>query len=172
MSSSTVVSAPGKVLLAGGYLVLDPTYSGVVVSTSSRFYTVVTQEHDRGNAPIQIRVRSPQFVNASWTYRVHLGDSNIHLEQLVDGSVLSRLLTYNGPNQNVDRTMDFSSNPQTLSKNKFVQLALERTLLLALEYQGAAHLRYTLKSLEITILGDNDFYSQRAQVTARRSSLF
>lgn len=41
MAPTTVVSAPGKVLVAGGYLVLDPTYSGVVVSTSSRFYTVV-----------------------------------------------------------------------------------------------------------------------------------
>ncbi|THH07989.1 hypothetical protein EW145_g3017 [Phellinidium pouzarii] len=33
----TVVSASGKVLLAGGYLVLDQKYSGTVVSTSSRF---------------------------------------------------------------------------------------------------------------------------------------
>jgi phosphomevalonate kinase len=66
-SSSTmsplVVSAPGKVLLAGGYLVLDPAYSGVVVSTSSRFYTVVSP----GNAG-RIIVRSPQFINAAWSY--------------------------------------------------------------------------------------------------------
>jgi phosphomevalonate kinase len=34
----TVVSAPGKVLVAGGYLVLDPAYSGLVIATSSRFY--------------------------------------------------------------------------------------------------------------------------------------
>jgi len=61
--SSLVVSAPGKVLLAGGYLVLDPAYSGVVVSTSSRFYTVITQAKTN-----RIIVRSPQFVNASWSY--------------------------------------------------------------------------------------------------------
>lgn len=61
--SSLIVSAPGKVLLAGGYLVLDPAYSGVVVSTSSRFYTVISP----GNAG-QIVVRSPQFINATWTY--------------------------------------------------------------------------------------------------------
>jgi hypothetical protein len=61
--SSLVISAPGKVLVAGGYLVLDPAYSGVVVSTSSRFYTAITP----GNTNC-ILVRSPQFVNATWSY--------------------------------------------------------------------------------------------------------
>jgi phosphomevalonate kinase len=61
--ASIVVSAPGKVLLAGGYLVLDPAYSGVVVSTSSRFYSVISRgTHGR------IAVSSPQFINASWSY--------------------------------------------------------------------------------------------------------
>lgn len=65
----TVVSAPGKVLVAGGYLVLDPKYSGIVVSTSSRFYTVV--QSARGTQ-CQIRVRSPQFQLATWLYSVDL----------------------------------------------------------------------------------------------------
>ena len=85
--STTVVSAPGKVLLAGGYLVLDPQYSGVVVSTSSRFYTVVAsaihEPPERGKHQIQIRVRSPQFVNATWTYGVSVGGTAVHLEQVV-----------------------------------------------------------------------------------------
>ena len=64
---STVVSCPGKVLLAGGYLVLDRAYSGLVVATASRFYTVV-----EGAAAGQARVivRSPQFDNAVWAYDV------------------------------------------------------------------------------------------------------
>ncbi len=53
--SETVVSASGKVLAAGGYLVLDPKYSGLVVSTSSRFYTCIR----RGSASQQIVVKSP-----------------------------------------------------------------------------------------------------------------
>jgi phosphomevalonate kinase len=61
--SSLVISAPGKVLIAGGYLVLDPAYSGVVASTSSRFYTAITP----GNANC-IVVRSPQFIDATWSY--------------------------------------------------------------------------------------------------------
>ena len=64
----TVVSASGKVLLAGGYLVLDQKYSGVVVSTSSRFYTMV--ESTASGKAGMIVVRSPQFVDAEWAYRV------------------------------------------------------------------------------------------------------
>lgn len=65
---TTTVSSPGKVLIAGGYLVLDPSYSGVVVSTSSRFYTVIQDEPSLG--PNHIRVRSPQFTEATWDYTV------------------------------------------------------------------------------------------------------
>lgn len=68
MSTPTIVSAPGKVLIAGGYLVLDPAFSGVVVSTSSRFYTTI-QEHTTPS----IRVRSPQFLNATWEYSASIG---------------------------------------------------------------------------------------------------
>ena len=65
----TVVSAPGKVLLAGGYLVLDPKYSGLIVSTSARFYCVAkSSDRQRCN----VRVRSPQFLDAEWNYSVVL----------------------------------------------------------------------------------------------------
>lgn len=66
MVHTTVISAPGKVLVAGGYLVLDPAYSGVVVSTSSRFYTAIRDQPSL--KPATVRVRSPQFVNATWSY--------------------------------------------------------------------------------------------------------
>lgn len=87
MSSPTVISSPGKVLLAGGYLVLDPAYSGVVVSTSSRFYTAIgtLPQPARAEGPIQIRVRSPQFVNASWLYLVDFaGPSGVRVEPVAD----------------------------------------------------------------------------------------
>ena len=66
-----VISAPGKVLIAGGYLVLDPRYPGLVVSTSSRFYTVIRQS---GKASF-IQVRSPQFINAEWEAEVTVQDN-------------------------------------------------------------------------------------------------
>ena len=73
MLRTTVISAPGKVLIAGGYLVLDPAYSGVVVSTSSRFYTALRDEPSL--KPNTIRVRSPQFIDATWQYSAVLEPS-------------------------------------------------------------------------------------------------
>jgi phosphomevalonate kinase len=136
--SSLVVSAPGKVLLAGGYLVLDPAYSGVVVSTSSRFYTVIS----RGN-PGRIIVRSPQFINSTWTY-----NWSISPPTPLPSVLVSQL-------ESADA-----------STNKFVQLALQKTLSLALEKRGPAELGLALGAgLDITIVGDNDFYSQQDQAS-------
>ena len=41
-SDETVVSTPGKVLITGGYLVLDPSNSGLVLTVSARFYSRVS----------------------------------------------------------------------------------------------------------------------------------
>jgi hypothetical protein len=50
-------------------------------------------------------------------------------------------------------------------RNKFVYLALQSTLSVAAELKGAAAVKSVLsEGLDITIVGDNDFYSQRAQV--------
>ncbi|QRW21431.1 phosphomevalonate kinase-like protein [Rhizoctonia solani] len=79
---ATVVSAPGKVLIAGGYLVLDHRYPGLVVSTSSRFYTVVQPASRSG----KIIVNSPQFENAIWAYDVKLEGDGIRIEQVEDAT--------------------------------------------------------------------------------------
>lgn len=42
-TSSTAVSAPGKVLFTGGYLVLDRGYSGTVFSLDARIHVIVNQ---------------------------------------------------------------------------------------------------------------------------------
>lgn len=65
----TAVSAPGKVLLAGGYLVLDRAYTALVFGLSARVH-VVAQDVDStsGNAPSEITVESPQFRDALWRY--------------------------------------------------------------------------------------------------------
>ncbi|KAH7913148.1 ribosomal protein S5 domain 2-type protein [Hygrophoropsis aurantiaca] len=136
--SATIVSSPGKVLAAGGYLVLDRAYSGIVISTSSRFYAVV-----QGGSPSHanvIVVRSPQFIQAEWRYSVSFENDRVHVERLED------------------------SNAQ---KNKFVHLALQHTLALALEIHGGVKsiLEQVLQNgLDIAVVGDNDFYSQRAKL--------
>jgi phosphomevalonate kinase len=62
----TAVSAPGKVLLAGGYLVLDRAYTGLVFGLSARIHVVV-RDGDTNSSP-EIVVQSPQFREASWAY--------------------------------------------------------------------------------------------------------
>lgn len=78
MSDPVVVSCPGKVLLAGGYLVLDRNRQGFVISTPSRFYTVVrersnsniqaTEQAKEGEERVKLSVRSPQFDDGLWEY--------------------------------------------------------------------------------------------------------
>lgn len=75
MTHTTVSSCPGKVLLAGGYLVLDPNHHGFVLSTPSRFYTVVQSDASSSNSDstdgkqnIKVAVKSPQFLDGLWVY--------------------------------------------------------------------------------------------------------
>lgn len=96
MARSTTVSCPGKVLIAGGYLVLEPENGGLVVATASRFYTVVRDAPEPAAGPssgpttssrdIRIKVNSPQFVEATWIYTVRVEHSNsFALSQVQDG---------------------------------------------------------------------------------------
>lgn len=84
-STPTAVSAPGKVLLAGGYLVLDRQYTGLVLGLSARI-NVVAQEikTSQGVQLSEIIVESPQFLEAQWRYGYHLAPENggIKLTQL------------------------------------------------------------------------------------------
>ncbi|CAI2170126.1 17748_t:CDS:2 [Funneliformis geosporum] len=116
----TAVSAPGKVLLAGGYLVLNRKYNGIVIGTSARFYTII---YSGKNGFGEITVHSPQFNDGEWNYRVteSLGDSfSCELEPIIN-------------------------------KHKFQAIFA--------------------KGLDIYIIGNNDFYSQREQLKKRNLPL-
>lgn len=80
--TATVVSCPGKVLVAGGFLVLDPQHQGFVISTASRFYTVVSPAPLPGDSPdsFRVTVKSPQFVDASWDYCARRVDGEWRVE--------------------------------------------------------------------------------------------
>lgn len=76
-SSTVAVSAPGKVLLAGGYLVLDQAHKAVVLGLSARISVVAAPiVTSPGVQLTEIVVTSPQFLNAEWRYGFHLMDDD------------------------------------------------------------------------------------------------
>ncbi|GAA5991008.1 hypothetical protein JCM10908_006497 [Rhodotorula pacifica] len=136
---STVASCPGKVLLAGGYLVLDRKHQGFVVSTPSRFYTFVRNADDRTEQEARsgakegesfgIKVVSPQFDDGRWDFVAKREQGEWSVEPVErDGS----------------------------STNNFVHLSLQATLQLA----SVVNANLSCAPLEITIVGSNDFYTQ------------
>ncbi|EZF74579.1 hypothetical protein H105_03717, partial [Trichophyton soudanense CBS 452.61] len=117
-ATETAVSAPGKVLLAGGYLVLDRDYTGTVCALDARIHVVVQQQsvkrrpsaaetQTEGHAQLNsgqaaadgavgaaeippatvsggaqeeavqdtVTVKSPQFVDAVWKYKIQRSDN-------------------------------------------------------------------------------------------------
>lgn len=62
-------SAPGKVLLAGGYLVVDRDYTGLVFGLDARIHVLAQRlDTSEGVSLSEIIVRSPQFTAAEWRY--------------------------------------------------------------------------------------------------------
>ncbi|KAL0471814.1 phosphomevalonate kinase [Neurospora intermedia] len=131
------VSAPGKVLLAGGYLVLDRNYTGLVFGLSARINVISRDIQASPGVHInEIIVRSPQFLKAEWRYGYHLADE--------DGGI---------------KTIQLQGGASASAKgNPFV----ETTLNYALTYitrRAAYGTTQTLKPVTLTILADNDYYS-------------
>lgn len=73
--ATTAVSAPGKVLLAGGYLVLDRQYTGLVFGLSARISVVAAPiTTGPGVQLAEVVVESPQFKDATWRYGFRLAE--------------------------------------------------------------------------------------------------
>ena len=72
---AVAVSAPGKVLLAGGYLVLDRAHTGLVFGLDARIHVVVRGIKTRNGVSLsEIEVNSPQFEDAVWKYGYRLSE--------------------------------------------------------------------------------------------------
>ncbi|KAL8942279.1 MAG: hypothetical protein Q9216_001752 [Gyalolechia sp. 2 TL-2023] len=134
MNQPTVaVSAPGKVLLAGGYLVLDRQYTGLVFGLDARIHVHIQKlPTSPGGLLSEIIVRSPQFLDAEWRYgyREIENCGGIQVSQL-KGHTTSQY-----------------------SRNKFVETALAY----ALSYISAVS-KLKIGSVSITIIADTDYYS-------------
>jgi phosphomevalonate kinase len=158
------VSCPGKVLIVGGYLVLQEGTPGLVVSTSARFHSSLEWCTRGADAPppqqqappatLPLLVDSPQF-HARWTYHLRLAPP-------------------------------FTLSPaDPARRNPYVECAVEAALAAAhaslLQDGGdgavadtAGGLGVRLRAgaqrgniLRLRLAADNDFYSQRAHLLER-----
>ncbi|CAN4076318.1 unnamed protein product [Withania somnifera] len=142
-------SAPGKVLMAGGYLVLERPNAGIVLSTNARFYAIVKPLYEEVKpeswawAWTDVKLTSPQMARETM-YKLSLK----HLKLEPVSSSGSR-------NPFVEHAVQYSiaAAQATFAKDKD---ALQKLL---------------LQGLDITILGCNEFYSYRNQIEARGLSL-
>lgn len=80
MSESRAFSAPGKALLVGGYLVLDPRYKSYVIALSARMHAVVHASKIPDNDKLHLKITSSQFNHNSWGYIVSREDGFLPLE--------------------------------------------------------------------------------------------
>ncbi|CDO93041.1 unnamed protein product [Kluyveromyces dobzhanskii CBS 2104] len=76
-------SAPGKALLAGGYLVLEPKYGSYVVALSSRMHAVVRRVEAPKASPSSfvVNVRSSQFNGDEWEYELEASTNYQPIQQ-------------------------------------------------------------------------------------------
>nr|ABY27562.2 phosphomevalonate kinase [Arnebia euchroma] len=143
---AVVASAPGKVLMTGGYLVLERPNAGIVLSTNARFYSVVKPIYDEVKpdswawAWADVKLTSPQM-SREMTYKLSLKYLTLQSVSLSD------------------------------SRNPFVEYAVQYVVAAAysrLDSSGKDALtKLLLRGLDITILGCNEFYSYRNQIEAR-----
>ncbi|EXJ94439.1 hypothetical protein A1O1_02835 [Capronia coronata CBS 617.96] len=145
---AVAVSAPGKVLFAGGFLVLDRRHTGLVFGLNARIHVHIEPWLDVPTALTEttILVQSPQFLDARWLYEVSETRNDDH-------AVV-----------NVRQVRDHPDYTQTA--NKFV----ETTLLYTLTY--LAHVSKEIgASLKVTILADDDYYSQSTETSKRPTAV-
>ncbi|KAJ8327498.1 phosphomevalonate kinase [Batrachochytrium dendrobatidis] len=147
VADSTTVTAPGKVLLTGGYLVLDRRFQGLVVAMDARFHTTIKsihQQQDSSDVTSIIQVVSPQFTDGFWEYMIQFHDPTCHDDQHQMG---------------VPRITATSSTPF----NPFLETALSFSFYV-LHHKLANLAQLVGKGIQMTVLADNDFYSQSADL--------
>ncbi|CAE7012214.1 hypothetical protein CFE70_002194 [Pyrenophora teres f. teres 0-1] len=132
----TAVSCPAKVLVAGGYLVLDREYTGLVFGLDARIHTVVEPIKTRAGVTInEILVTSPQFREAIWEYG--------YRSQSEDGGIAITQLSV-GHEQSI-----------TATRNPFIETALTY----ALTYIHSLLPKTLIQPSSIRILADQAYYS-------------
>ncbi|KAL6547738.1 hypothetical protein OROHE_009443 [Orobanche hederae] len=146
---AVVASAPGKVLVTGGYLILERPNAGIVLSTNARFYAIVKPLYEEIKPEswawgwMDVKLTSPQMARETM-YKLSLK----HLQLLCVSSSDSR-------NPFVEYALQYAVAAAHAKFHQTKKEELKKLLLLG---------------LDIAILGCNGFYSYRNQ-EQRQSNL-
>lgn len=126
-------SSPGKVLICGGYLVVEGPNIGLSLGVTARFTTKVTQDvkGDEGSSLLRIIVQSPQF-GSSFAFEVSYDPSSASIAVQQTSGSSSPFLYYG---------ILYSAASVVLLRGGWETL------------QG--------RSVTLVLLASNDFYSQR-----------
>ncbi|PHH65309.1 hypothetical protein CDD81_2721 [Ophiocordyceps australis] len=145
---TVAVSAPGKVLLAGGYLVLDRKHSGLVLGLSARINVAAGAIHTSEGVQLnEIVVDSPQFVEGQWRYGYHRAPEGggIRVTQLQVGSRFS-------PNCFIETTLCY--------------------VLTYIDCLAGRPSQHKITPARLVVLADNDYYSPASSPAAQSESRF
>nr|WNX96116.1 Phosphomevalonate kinase2 [Ayapana triplinervis] len=146
---AVIASAPGKVLITGGYLILERPNAGIVLSTNARFYAIVKPLYD------ELR---PDSWAWSWT------DLKLNSPQMGRETMYKMSLKH--------FALQCTSSE---ARNPFVEYAVQYAV--AAAYSRCENnkkdllQKLLLQGFDITILGSNEFYSYRNEIEARRLPL-
>ncbi|MFS7923194.1 putative phosphomevalonate kinase [Helianthus anomalus] len=142
---AVIASAPGKVLITGGYLVLERPNAGIVLSTNARFYAIVKPLYD------ELR---PDSWAWSWT------DLKLTSPQMGRETMYKMSLKH--------FALQCTSSE---ARNPFVEYAVQYAVAAAYSTfdnnKKDLLQKLLLQGFDITILGSNDFYSYRNEIEAR-----
>ncbi|KAL8503495.1 hypothetical protein ACS0TY_022296 [Phlomoides rotata] len=142
---AVVASSPGKVLMTGGYLILERPNAGIVLSTNARFYAIIKPLYEEITPDswawgwTDVKLTSPQMARETM-YKLSLK----HLQ------------------------LQFASSSD--ARNPFVEYALQYAVAAAHAIFDKTKMeelqKLLLLGLDITIIGCNEFYSYRNQIEA------
>ncbi|XP_027068564.2 phosphomevalonate kinase, peroxisomal-like isoform X2 [Coffea arabica] len=140
---AVIASAPGKVLMTGGYLILERPNAGIVLSTNARFYAIVK--------PLYEEIK-PESWAWAWT------DVKLTSPQMSRETIYKLSLKH----------LTLQPVSSSASRNPFVEHAVQYAVAAAHAKLGKdktdALQKILLQGLDITILGCNEFYSYRNQI--------
>jgi phosphomevalonate kinase len=165
--STTAVSAPGKVLFAGGFLVLDRAHTGVVFGLDARIHVLVAREALSLSTPqdplstaasassLLLLVQSPQFRDANWGYSIS-GNGEKKLVRITQVQGVGSVGLECGDGGD--------GMGLTASRNKFVETTLRYVLTYVAHVRSVGEIvgQDSKDGLRVRILADDDYYSSSA----------